>query len=78
MTTYNSHHIVANIFSDMGYKLATGEHVTLNFTGSITFGFGGVLPMKTSFEPQQVIPGDQYLVTVVGPQALAEYVVVAS
>jgi hypothetical protein len=69
---------VANILTDMGYKLATGEHVTLSFTGSITFGFGGILPMKTSFTPPGVIPGDQYLVTVVGPQALAEYVVVAS
>jgi hypothetical protein len=76
MIAYDSHH--ANIFTDMGYKLATGHHITLNFTGSITFGFGGILPMKTQFTPPGVISGDQYMVTVVGPQALAEYVVVAS
>jgi hypothetical protein len=78
MMAYDSHH--ANIFTDMGYKLATGQSVTLTFSGPITFGFSpiGVRPGSSQLTPPGVISGDQYDVTVMGPQALAQYVVVAS
>lgn len=56
-----------------GYELAAGESVTLTFSGPISFGFS--LAMQN---PPGVISGDQYEVTVMGLQALAQYVVVAS
>jgi len=62
-----------NFFANSGYDLAAGQSVTLKFSGTIAFGFS--LFGRT---PPGVISGDQYDVTVVGPQALAQYVVVAS
>jgi len=62
-----------NFFANSGYELATGQSVTLKFSGTITFGFS--LFGQT---PPGVMSGDQYDMTVIGPQALAQYVVVAS
>lgn len=55
-----------------GYTLTAGQSVTLTYSGTISFGFafGG----KT---PPGVLSGDQYQVSVVGQEALAETVVVA-
>jgi hypothetical protein len=55
-----------------GYSLAPGQSVTLTFTGTISFGFafGG----RT---PPGVLTGDQYQITAVGQQSLAETVVAA-
>jgi archaellum component FlaF (FlaF/FlaG flagellin family) len=55
-----------------GYTLAPGKSVTLTYSGSISFGFafGG----RTS---PGVLSGDQYQITAVGQEALAETVVVA-
>ena len=71
MAHSDSHPI--NFFANPGYKLATGQSVTLTFSGTITFGFS-----LFGHTPPGVISGDQYNVTVEGPQALAAYVVVAS
>ena len=56
-----------------GYTLAPGKSVTLTYSGSIIFGFafGG----RT---PPGVLSGDQYQITAVGQESLAETVVVAS
>jgi hypothetical protein len=56
-----------------GYTLAPGKSVTLTYSGSIGFGFafGG----RT---PPGVLSGDQYQITAVGQEALAQTVVVAS
>jgi hypothetical protein len=70
-----------NIFADMGYKLATGQSVTLTFSGSIAFGFSFQGPTPLGTPPGTtagVVSGDQYDITVVGQQALAQYTVVAS
>ena len=62
-----------NFFANSGYELAKGQSVTLKFSGTIAFGFS-----LFGQKPPGVISGDQYSVTVEGPQALAQYVVVAS
>jgi hypothetical protein len=70
-----------NVFANTGYQLATGQSVTLVFRGSITFGFSffNQLPMVGSPGTSPgVISGDQYDITVMGWQALAQYTVVAS
>ena len=63
----------SGIFENAGYELVAGQSVTLTFSGPISFGFS----LGRQSAPG-VISGDQYDVTVVGPQALAQYVVVAS
>jgi len=55
-----------------GYTLAPGKSVTLTYTGTISFGFAFV-----GRTPPGVITGDQYQITAVGQEALAETVVVA-
>jgi len=62
-----------NILANLGYSLAAGKSVTLTFSGYISFGFS----FKVLLAPG-AIKGDQYQITVVGLQALAQYVVVAS
>lgn len=56
-----------------GYQLAAGQSVTLKYSGAVTFGiaFRGATPPG-------VVAGDQYDITAVGQQALAQYVVTAS
>jgi len=55
-----------------GYTLAAGQSVTLTYSGAVSFGFafGG----RT---PPGVLSGDQYQITALGQEALAETVVVA-
>jgi uncharacterized protein DUF4382 len=55
-----------------GYTLAPGQSVTLTYSGSISFGFsfGG----RTA---PGVLSGDQYQITALGQEALAQTVVVA-
>jgi hypothetical protein len=60
-------------FGNNGLAIAAGGSVTLNYSGSISFGFP--LFQRT---PPGVVSGDQYEVTVVGSQALAQTVVTAS
>ena len=62
-----------NFFANYGYELAMGQSVTLTFSGTVTFGFS--LYGQT---PPGVMSGGQYDLTVIGPQALAQYVVVAT
>jgi hypothetical protein len=62
----------ANIFGDFGYTLTVGKSVTLTYGGLVTLGF------RFMGTPISVTPTQQYSITVVGQQALAEYVVVAT
>ena len=62
-----------SISMQTGYELQAGQSVTLTFNKPITFGFS--FRMQTA---PSVVSGDQYSITVVGPQALAEYDVVAT
>ena len=62
------------LFGQTGYQIGAGKSVTLSYTGSITFGW----MMHPGLTPPGVIAGDQYDITVVGQQALAATIVVAS
>ena len=62
-----------SLFGNTGYTVSANDSVTLTYSGPISFGFA--LFGQTS---PGVISGDQYDITVVGPQALAQTVVVAS
>jgi len=55
-----------------GYTLPPGASVTLTFAGKISFGFA-----MMGLTPPGVLSGDQYQITAVGQEALAETVVVA-
>src|SRR3989449_6385391 len=59
-----------------GYNLTIGASGTLNYTGNITLGFNipYVQPLQAG---QSIVPGQQYLVSVIGDEALASQVVVA-
>src|SRR3989449_4770468 len=59
-----------------GYNLTIGASGTLNYTGNITLGFNVpyVQPLQAG---QSIVPGQQYLVSVIGDEALASQVVVA-
>ena len=56
-----------------GYSLTAGASATLSYQGTITLGF----QLQKIAAGQSVVPGQQYLVTVIGDEALASYVVVA-
>ncbi len=58
-----------------GYQIGAGKSVTLTYKGSISFGIDLHLPTVTL---PGVISGDQYDITVIGQQALAATIVVAS
>src|SRR3989441_10621572 len=59
-----------------GYNLTAGASGTLSYKGSIALGFhlAIVQPLQTG---QSIVPGQQYLVSVLGDEALASQVVVA-
>src|SRR3989449_10673748 len=59
-----------------GYNLTIGASGTLTYTGNITLGFNipYVQPLQAG---QSIVPGQQYLVSVIGDEALASQVVVA-
>ena len=63
-----------SLFGRIGLTLAPGGSVTLTYSGPISFGVA--LPRQPS--PPGVNSGDQYDITVVGSQALAQTVVTAS
>ncbi len=65
------------VFTNSGYQLGAGKSVTLTFTGTVSLGFS-LRQMLQSQSAQGVVSGDQYDITVIGQQALAAYVVVAS
>src|SRR5712691_1076446 len=59
-----------------GYNLTAGASATLSYKGTITLGFNLhiVQPLQGG---QSIVPGQQYLVSVLGDEALASQVVVA-
>jgi len=59
-----------------GYNLTIGASGTISYTGTITLGFRLhiVQPLQGG---QSIVPGQQYLVSVLGDEALASQVVVA-
>jgi hypothetical protein len=63
-----------SLFGKIGLTFASGGSVTLAYSGPISFGVA--LPRQPS--PPGVNSGDQYDITVVGSQALAQMVVTAS
>jgi Domain of unknown function (DUF4382) len=65
--------VSASLFSTVGYNLTSGASTTLTYSGSINLGFLSLMKQQGS-----VVPHEQYLVTVIGTQAIASYVVVAS
>jgi len=65
--------VSAQIFRDVGMNLTAGSSTTLSYKGSISFGFLSILKSQGS-----VVAHQQYLVTVVGTQAVASFVVVAT
>ncbi len=54
-----------------GYNLTAGASVTFSFSGTLSLGFN-----KRHTESK--VSGQQYLITVVGDEALASIVVVAT
>jgi hypothetical protein len=60
-------------FGENGFTIAPGGSVTLTYSGSISFGFA-----MLGYTPPGVISGDQYGITAVGLQVLAQTVVAAS
>jgi hypothetical protein len=64
---------VANaIFLQSGYNLTAGASVQLTYDGPMILGFGMNTPNTVS-----IAAGQQYLITVIGEQSLASFVVVA-
>ena len=61
------------VLASEGYNLTAGASATLSYEGTITLGF----QLVQIAAGQSVVPGQQYLVTVIGDEALASYVVVA-
>lgn len=57
--------------SELGYNLTVGGSYSFSYTGAIQLGFGLTRGLE-------IVPGQQYLVTVLGDQAIASYVVTAS
>src|SRR2546422_10552310 len=67
---------VVTALASGGYNLTAGASATLGYKGTITLGFNLhiVQPLQGG---QSVVPGQQYLVSVLGDEALASQVVVA-
>jgi Domain of unknown function (DUF4382) len=60
------------LFNATGFLLAPGDSATFSYNGTITFGFLGLFLGQSSGGP---VSGQQYLVTVIGDQSLASFVV---
>ena len=67
---------VVNALASGGYDLTAGASGTLSYKGSITLGFN-VPFLQPAPTGQSIVPGQQYLVSVIGDEALASHVVVA-
>jgi len=67
---------VVTALASGGYNLTAGASATLSYKGTITLGFNLhiVQPLQGG---QSIVPGQQYLVSVLGDEALASQVVVA-
>ena len=67
---------VVTALASGGYNLTAGASATLGYKGTITLGFNLhiVQPLQGG---QSIVPGQQYLVSVLGDEALASQVVVA-
>ena len=67
---------VVTALASGGYNLSAGASATLSYKGTITLGFNLhiVQPLQGG---QSIVPGQQYLVSVLGDEALASQVVVA-
>jgi Domain of unknown function (DUF4382) len=65
--------VSAMVFRSAGLNLTAGASTTLTYSGPINLGF--LSPMQ---DHGAIIPHEQYLVTVIGTQAVASFVVVAS
>jgi hypothetical protein len=67
---------IANALLDLtGYNLTAGSSVTLRYRGAVTLGFW--FAPRPQSGVSQVVPGEQYMVTVIGTEAVASYIVVA-
>ena len=67
---------IANALFDLtGYNLTAGSSVTLGYRGAVYFGFW--FSPRPQAGASQVVPGEQYMVTVIGTEAVASYVVIA-
>jgi hypothetical protein len=65
--------VASAIFQEKGgYNLTGGASIQLAYKGLMTTGYGDVVAASFS-----IVAGQQYLITVVGEQSLASYVVVA-
>jgi hypothetical protein len=60
-----------------GYNLTVGASGTLGYKGTITLGFNVPVVVQPLQTGQSIVPGQQYLVSVLGDEALASQVVVA-
>lgn len=60
-----------------GYNLTVGASGTLGYKGAITLGFNVPVVVQPLQTGQSIVPGQQYLVSVLGDEALASQVVVA-
>lgn len=65
--------VFTDVLSNLGYTLAPAQSKTFTYSGQITMS----IAMK-NLPARLVVPNQQYLITVVGTEALASYVVVAA
>ena len=65
--------VSADVFRTAGLNLSSGASAALSYSGPINLGFLGPSVGKGS-----IVPHQQYLVTVIGTQAVASIVVVAT
>lgn len=61
---------IIGLLGGSGYSLPAGGTATFSFAGQVSLGFG--------MQAQRIVAGQQYLITVLGTDALASTVVVAS
>lgn len=66
--------ISSQIWGGQGYALRMGASVSLSYSGTIQLG----LKMSSNTQPGNIVPGQQYLVSIVGDDSCANYVVTAS
>ena len=64
---------IYSALASQGYNLTSGASGTVSYKGTITYGFS----LANIQSGQSITPGNQYLVSVLGDEALASQVVVA-
>jgi hypothetical protein len=65
--------VSASVFGSAGLKLSAGASAALSYSGPILLGFPG-----PEVDQSIIMPHQQYLVTVLGTQSIASFVVVAT